>query len=84
LVLERGEPVTLERPRRPEDHHRFHERYDVPKPVASHSDFHDRYMTAKARPARRRAKAKLPDRPEWGAMQRAIIWAEILGPPKGL
>jgi hypothetical protein len=68
-ILERGEPVSIERPRRPEDHERFH----------------DRYMGEEAGPAvRRRRRGPLPDRWDWSAAQKAIIWAEILGPPKGL
>jgi hypothetical protein len=67
-LLERGEPVSLERPRRPEDH----------------ESFHDRYMAEEVGPAVRRRRGPLPDRWDWSAAQKAIIWAEILGPPKGL
>ncbi len=67
-ILERGEAVSLERPRRPEDHDRFH----------------DRYMVEEAGPAVRRRRGPLPDRWDWSAAQKAIIWADILGPPKGL
>lgn len=67
-ILERGEAVSLERPRRPEDHKRFH----------------DLYMVDEAGPGVRRRRGPLPDRSDWSAAQKAIIWAEILGPPKGL
>jgi hypothetical protein len=84
LVRERGAPVSLERPRRPEDHDRFHERYRVPEPVASHTDFHERYMEAEAGPAQRGRRLRLPERRDWSAVKKAIVWAEVLGPPKGL
>ncbi len=83
-IMERGEAVSLERPRRPEDHERFHDRYDVTKPVASHAEFHERYVDERAEPGRRRRRGPLPDRADWSAAQKAIIWADILGPPKGL
>ena len=67
-MLERGEPVSLERPRSPEDHERFH----------------DRYMGRAVVPAVRQRRGRLPERWDWSAAQKAIIWAEILGPPKGL
>ncbi len=67
-MLERGAPISLERPRRPEDHERFHARYMAPK----------------RRPAVRRSRARLPDREAWSPVQKAIIWSEILRPPKGL
>jgi hypothetical protein len=67
-MLERGEAVSLEQPRRPEDHKRFH----------------DLYMVEEAGPGVRRRRGPLPDRSDWSAAQKAIIWAEILGPPKGL
>lgn len=83
-AVERGEPISLERPRRPEDHQRFHDRYDVPQPVRSHEEYHARYMEPRKRTEARRAGVSLPDNPEWSAVQRAIIWSEIVGPPKGL
>ena len=83
-IRERGVPKTLERPRRPEDHERFHERYDVPKPVSSHTEFHQRYVDEPEKVTSRRKRLKLPDRPEWSVVKRAIVWAEVLGPPKGL
>jgi hypothetical protein len=67
-LLERGEAVSLEEPRRPEDHDRFH----------------DLYMVQEVGPVVRRRRGPLPDRRDWSAAQKAIIWAEILGPPKGL
>jgi hypothetical protein len=86
--LKRREPaeaLSLERPRRPEDHDRFHERYNVPQPVTTHSEFHARYMAQEAAVTARRPRGPLlPDRPGWTAVQKAIIWAEIIGPPKGL
>ncbi|UCF19373.1 MAG: hypothetical protein JSU87_15825 [Gemmatimonadota bacterium] len=81
---ERGRPVSLEEPRRAEDHERFHERYQVPQPVASHDEFQTRYVDRQRRRARRLAPAALPDEPGWSDVKRAIIWAEVLGPPKGL
>lgn len=83
-IRERGAPKTLERPRRPEDHERFHERYDVPKPVSSHAEFHKRYVDEPETVTGKRKGFRLPDRPEWSAVKRAIVWAEVLGPPKGL
>ena len=84
VALERGTPKSLERPRRTEDHERFHEQYGVPQPVSSHTEFHERYMNAEEPERRRRVAVRLPDRPHWSAVQRAIVWAEVLGPPKGL
>ncbi len=84
LSTKRGEAVTLERPRRPEDHERFHDRYGVPEPVGSHEEFHARYVEAKDRAEPRKGNVILPDSPDWSAVQRAIIWSEILGPPRGL
>jgi len=84
LSMERDEAVTLERPRRPEDHQRFHDRYSVPEPVGSHEEFHARYVEAKDRAGARKGSIILPDSPDWSAVQRAIIWSEILGPPRGL
>jgi hypothetical protein len=75
---------SLERPRRPEDHDRFHELYGVPEPVKSHTEFHERYMQKEVRSSARRTRLLLPDQPEWSAVKRAIVWAEILGTPKGL
>jgi len=40
-----------------------------------------------ARPERRgpaRRRVPLPEPPGWSAAQKAIVWAELLGPPKGL
>ena len=33
---------------------------------------------------RRGGRMLLPDSPDWSPMKKAIIWAEILGPPRGL
>ncbi len=82
-IAERGEPVSLETERRPEDHEGFHRRYAVPKPVDSHREFHDRYVSTPAA-SREQPRSVLPDRKNWSAAQKAIVWAEILGPPKGL
>jgi hypothetical protein len=68
-ALERGEAVSLERPRRPEQHQRFHELY------VEHDDLVSR---------ERRPRATLPDRVGWTAVHRAVVWSEILGPPRGL
>ncbi len=82
-ILERGEPVSSERPRRPEDHWAFHERYRVAEPVRSLREFDERYVDSAARP-RRRSAVRLPARDSWSAAEKAIVWAEVLGPPKGL
>lgn len=86
LVLERGEAVSLERQRQPRDHDRFHDRYGIPAPVESHTGFHDRYMGREAGAGQRRQekKVRLPDRADWSPVKRAIVWAEVLGKPKGL
>jgi hypothetical protein len=84
LPSERGEAVTLERLRRPEDHQRFHDRYGVPQPVASHEEFHARYVEGRGQAEPRKGDIILPDSPDWSDVQRAIIWSEILGPPRGL
>lgn len=79
-----GEPTSLERPREPADHDRFHRRYSVPKPVATHDEFHHRYVVPpRHRPARER-RARLPREPGWSDVQTAIVWTEVIGPPKGL
>ncbi len=83
-IRERGAPETLERPRRPEDHERFHERYDVPKPLSSDTELRKRYVDEPETVRRKRKGPTLPDRLEWSAVKRAIVWAEVLGPPKGL
>jgi hypothetical protein len=66
-MRERGAPVSLEAPRRPEERPRLRDRW--------------------ARPERRgppRRRVPLPEPPGWSAAQKAIVWAELLGPPKGL
>lgn len=82
-LLERGEPISLETERRPEDHDRFHTRFGVPEPVSSHQEFHDRYVSEKGRPPAAR-RSVLPESKYWSFAQKAIVWGEILGPPKGL
>lgn len=84
LPVRPSEAVSLERPRRPGDHQRFHERYAVPQPVRTHEEFHTRYVDSTSRPEARRAGPALPDDPKWSAVQRAIVWSEIIGPPRGL
>lgn len=79
-----GEAVSLERRRRPEDHQLFHDRYAVPQPVSSHEEYHERYVDSTPQRQPRRGRVALPDDPEWSSVQRAIVWAEVLGPPKGL
>lgn len=81
---ERRAAVSLERPRRPEDHELFHERYAVPAPVETHTQFHERYMDPETVRRRARSAVRLPEQPHWSAAQKAIVWAELLGPPKGL
>ncbi len=83
-MLERGEAVSLETPRRPEDHERYQERYGVPQPVATHEEFHDRYVGPAGAVRRARRGPRFPDRPNWSPTQRAIVWAEVLGRPRGL
>lgn len=68
-AMERGEAVSLETPRMAEQHQRFHDLYvDRGEPTR----------------ARRRARPILPDRADWTAVHRAVVWSEILGPPRGL
>lgn len=85
-IRQQREALSLERPRRPEDHVDFHERYAVPEPVATHEGFHERYMKAEpwGKAARVRGGVRLPDRAGWSAIQRAMVWVEVLGKPKGL
>jgi hypothetical protein len=83
-IRQRREALSLERPRRPEDHVDFHERYAVPEPVTTHEEFHERYMNAEPWKAARGRGVRLPDRAGWSAIQRAMVWVEVLGKPKGL
>lgn len=83
-VRERGAAVSLEVPRAPDAHQRFHARYDVPQPPDSHEEFHQRYVDPALLPRRRRGRMRLPDSPRWSPVQKAIIWADVLGPPRGL
>jgi hypothetical protein len=84
LPVRRAQAASLERPRRPEDHQLFHDRYGVPQPVSSHEEYHERYVDSPPRKQTRRGRVALPDDPQWSAVQRAIVWSEVLGPPKGL
>ncbi|NIR45936.1 MAG: hypothetical protein GWN99_15970 [Gemmatimonadetes bacterium] len=84
VVRRPSEAVSLERPRRPEDHERFHDKYGVPEPVESHGEFHERYMMRRERPRASATGPRLPARPGWSAAAQAIVWAEVLGPPRGL
>ncbi len=83
-IRERGEAVSLEVPRAPDAHQRFHARYDVPQPPGSHEEFHRRYVDPALLPRRRRSTMRLPNSPRWSPVQKAIVWADILGPPRGL
>jgi hypothetical protein len=83
-MRERGDPVSLERPRRPEDHGRFHDRYGIPEPVADHAEFHERYVGPVAPAARKRRRGGLPELRRLSRAQRAVVWSEIFGPPRGL
>lgn len=76
--------TSLERPRRPELHERSGDHYAVPAALDSPEKFRVRYGEAKARPARRRRRVLLPEGPHWSSAQKAIVWAEVLGPPKAL
>jgi hypothetical protein len=31
-----------------------------------------------------RRRARLPERPGWDELKRAIVWAELIGPPRAL
>lgn len=79
---ERGPARTLERPRRPEDHDRFHERYGVPRPVASHREFHRRYVEPLRGITGRRRQPRLPKFGGRTRLQRMVIWSEVLGRPR--
>lgn len=67
-MRERGAPVSLEAHRRPEERERLR----------------DRYVGPERRPGPPRRHVPLPEPPGWSAAQKAIVWAELLGPPKGL
>ncbi len=67
-MRERGAPVSLEVLQRPEERERLRDRYARPERIR----------------ARRRRHVQLPEPPGWSAAQKAIVWAELLGPPKGL
>lgn len=68
-ILERGEAVSLETARTPEDHRRFHRLYMEVEEEA---------------PKRRSRGGRLPNRRNWSPVHQAIVWSEIIGPPKGL
>lgn len=68
-AMERGEAVSLETPRTAEQHQRFHDLY---------------FEGGEQTRARRRARPILPDRAGWTAVHRAVVWSEILSPPRGL
>ncbi|KPK79360.1 MAG: hypothetical protein AMS25_12975 [Gemmatimonas sp. SM23_52] len=67
-MRERGAPVSLEAPRRPEERERLSDRYVGPERPRGPRWLH----------------VRLPEPPGWSAAQKAIVWAELLGPPKGL
>lgn len=83
-ALERGEATSLEVARRPEDHRRFHERYGVPESPRARRDSRALSVSAPTEVTGRRRGGRLPQQPGWSAVKRAIVWSEILGPPKGL
>jgi hypothetical protein len=82
-IRQRREPISLERPRRPEDHVDF-ERRAVPEPVTARGGLRAKYMKAEPRKAARGRGVRLPDRAGWSAVQMAMVWVEVLGKPKGL
>ncbi len=83
-ALQRGEPMSLEVPRRPEDHQRFHERYAIPDLTRARGKLGEPGVSEPMRVTPRRRRGRLPERAHWSAAARAIVWSEILGPPKGL
>ncbi len=83
-IRQRREPISPERPRRPEDHVDFHERYAVPERVTARGGLRERYVKARPRKAARGRGVQLPDRAGWSVVQRAMVWVEVLGKPKGL
>ncbi len=83
-ALERREAASLEVPRRPEDHRRFHERYGVPESPRARRALRAPDVSAPTEVTGRRRGGRLPEQANWSAVKRAIVWSEILGPPKGL
>jgi hypothetical protein len=73
-------PALPERLARPEDRGR----YAVPEPATSHERLHTPPVDAYSLEPARRRQALLPDRIGLSAVQRAVVWSEVLGPPKGL
>jgi hypothetical protein len=81
----RGAPVSLETARAPSDHERFHERYGIAEPPATYDEFERRYVDGAGRErVSARPAAHLPELPGRSRLQRAIVWSEILGPPRAL
>ncbi len=83
-ALRRDEAVSLEVPRRPEDHRRFHERYAIPESPRGRGKLGAPGVSEPMRVTGERRRGRLPERAHWSAAARAIVWSEILGPPKGL
>lgn len=83
-ALRRDEAASLEVPRRPEDHRRFHERYGIPESPRGRGKLGAPGVSEPMRLTGRRRRGRLPERAHWSAAARAIVWSEILGPPKGL
>jgi hypothetical protein len=78
----RGEAVSLEVERRPEDHEVFRKRYVAPP--APRASLHEVQAQVETTRAPRRSDLALPQRKGWRDAQRAIVWSEILGPPRAL
>jgi hypothetical protein len=59
-----------------------------PRPVelagARHEAFHEQYVKPLDEPARVRKRARARIRPTHTDLREAVLWREILGPPKGL
>jgi hypothetical protein len=51
---------------------------------ARHEEFHERYVQPLSEPARVRKRARARIRPTHSELREAVLWREILGPPKGL
>lgn len=81
---ERGAAISMETSRLPADHDRFHERYGIPEPPATHEEFERRYVERGGRAGVATEAAHLPALPNRTQLQRAVIWSEILGPPRAL
>ncbi len=83
-ALERGEAISLEVARSPEDHRRFHERYGIPEAPRVRGKLGAPGVSEPMQLTGQRRRGRLPERARWSAAARAIVWSEILGPPKGL